>query len=182
MKKRIKKRFVKNKKITKKQDIKNKGSWGIILGIIIMVTLLALIVYLVFIKVSLFQEVVLDQDETKINIKANFEWRDPKIIKPYGGRFYDKCEDGTNLGKIWANIELLDQKADLSFTCKATTIVKSTQKVVDAFQLSLGKERVKSGFIGYTEELAQDHLIEICCKSKNEEDSVCKTFEFAAYC
>jgi len=174
------KKMVKKKRRTKK-GIKNKN-FGMILGIIMTVILLALIVYFVFIKVSLFEEVVLDQEETKISVRVNFEWRDPKTIRPYGGRFYDKCEDGTNLGKIWADIELLDQEADLSFTCKTTITVKSTQKVVDAFQLNLGKERIKSGFIGYTEELAQDHLIEICCKSKNEEASLCKTFEFAAYC
>ena len=176
MKKRVKKKAVKRKKTAK-----NNNSFKIIIGIII-ITVLAIIIYLVFIKVRLFEEVVVNKEEPKINVRVSFEWKDPRTIRPYGGRFYEKCEDGTNIGKIWANIELLDQDPDLSFTCKATTIVKETRKIVDATQLNLGANRVRSGFIGFTEELAKDHLIEVCCKGKLGDHSLCDTFEFRAYC
>ena len=177
MKKRVKKRVIKKKS----QSREGNNLFKIIIGIIIIVVV-ALIIYLVFIKVRIFEEAVVNKEEPKINLDVNFEWRAPRTIRPYGGRFYDKCEDGTNIGKIWANIELLDQDPDLSFTCKATTIVKDTKKVVDATQLNLGTNRVRSGFIGFTEELAKDHLIEICCKSKMGDNSLCKTFEFGAHC
>jgi hypothetical protein len=174
-KKGIKKKLV--KKTIKNPIIKNKLLIGII-GLIIIIVIISLI----FIKTNIPKELNTSQDKIEKDIKASFEWRDPKTITPYGGRFYDKCDDGTNLGKIWANIELQNSEKELSFTCKTTIIVKDTQKIVDAFQISLGTNRIKSGFIGFTEELAKEHLIEVCCKSKTEGTSFCKTFEFAAYC
>ena len=176
-KKRIKKRLVKNKR-TKNLSKKNKKLIFIILGLII----IAVIIYFVFIKINPFEKDSSNQNKTESNIKASFEWREPKTITPYGGRFYDKCDDGKNLGKVWANIELQNQKKDLSFTCKTEIIVKDTNNIVDNYQLNFGMNRTKSGFIGFTEELAKEHLIEICCKSKKEIDSFCKPFEMNAYC
>jgi len=171
MKKRVKKR--------KSFIIKNKNLIIIIIGII----LIAAIIYIVIIKTDFFGEDNSDKDKTEeANIIASFEWREPKTITPYGGRFYDKCDDGKNLGKVWASVELQTPETNLSFTCKATIIAEDTQKIVDASQLNLGTDRTKSGFIGFTEELAKKHLIEVCCKSKEEGSSFCKTFELNAYC
>lgn len=177
-KKGIKKELVKRKKIIEKAIIKNKRLISIIVGLIIIVV----IIYFVFIKINLFEKSSSSQDKTETNIIASFEWREPKTITPYGGRFYNKCDDGTNLGKVWANIELQNQEKDLSFTCKTVIIVNETGKYVDNYQLNFGTNRTKSGFIGFTEELAKEHLIEICCKTKTETTSFCKIFELAAYC
>lgn len=168
------------KKGNKKKVFRNKSKNLII--IIIGVIILAAIIYFVFIKINFFEKSDSNQNKIEKSIQASFEWKDPKTITPYGGRFYDKCNDGTNLGKVWANIELQNQEKDLSFTCKTAIIVKDTKKIVDASQLNLGTNRTKSGFIGFTEELTKEHLIEICCKSKTEDISFCKTFELAAYC
>lgn len=165
-----------NKK--KKKVLTNKSLIFIVLGVII----LALIIYFVFIKTAFFEKFDSNQGKFEKDIKASFEWRDPKTITPYGGRFYDKCEDGTNLGKIWANIRIQTQEKNLSYTCKTTIIVNETGKYVDNYQLNLGANNSKSGFIGFTEELAKEHLIEICCKTKTETTSFCKTFKLAAYC
>lgn len=178
MKKRGNKRkFLRNKR-TKNLSKKNKRLIGIILGLII----IAVIIYFVFIKINPFEKDSSNQDKTESSIKASFEWKDPKIITPHDGRYYNKCDDGKNLGKVWANIELQNQEKDLSFTCKTTIIVEDTKKIVEDSQLSLGTNRTKSGFIGFTEELTKKHLIEICCKSKTEDVSFCETFELAAYC
>lgn len=158
-----------------KTILKSKNLIFIIIGIII----IAAIISFVFINEPAEEDSSIPENEA--NIIASFEWREPKTITPYGGRFYDSCS-GQNLGKVWANIELKNQEENLSFTCKNTITVKDTRKIVDASQLSLGTERTKSGFIGFAEELAKEHLIEICCKSKTEDVSFCETFEFGAYC
>jgi len=162
----------------KKKILINQNLIFIILGLII----IAIVIYFVFIKTNLFEKNNSNQDKIEKNIKASFEWREPKIITPYGGRFYDKCADGTNLGKIWANIEIQNSGTNLSSTCKIAIIVNETGKYVDNYQLNLGTNNSKSGFIGFTEELAKKHLIEVCCKTKTETISFCKTFELAAYC
>jgi len=172
-----KRKILKNKKVIEKSVIKNKTLIAIVVGIII----IAVIIYFV-VKTETPKKLEPAADKPELNLLVSFEWREPKTITPYGGRFYDKCDDGTNLGKVWANIELKNQEPDLSFTCKATIIVKDTQKIVDAAQLNLGTSRTKSAFIGFTEELTKEHSIEICCKTKIEESSLCKTFELAAYC
>jgi len=158
-----------------KTILKSKNLIIIILGIII----IAAIIYFVFINEPAEGDSSIPENEA--NIIASFEWREPKTIAPYGGRFYDNCS-GQNLGKIWADIELQNQKEDLSFTCKNTITVKDTRKIVESSQMSLGTDRTKSGFIGFTEELTKAHLIEICCKSKTEDVSFCQTFELTAYC
>lgn len=182
----MKKKGVKKKKVNKK-PIKNKNSKkknpiNLIL-IIIGAIIIAVIIYFIFTNINTSEEKNIEQEEKpEANIKADFEWREPRTITPYGGRFYNKCEDGTNIGKIWANIELQTQETDLSFTCKTTIVVQDTQKVVDSSQLNLGIDKTKSGFIGFTEELAKEHLVEICCKSKEKTFSFCKTFELSSYC
>lgn len=178
MKKRTKRKAVRGKNKASKR-INNKSLIFIILGIII----IAVIVYFIFINKPIeTEEDSSIEEKPEADIIASFEWRDTKSITPYGERFYDKCDDGKNLGKIWTNIEILPIDNSLSFTCKTEIIVKDTNKIVDNYQLNLGMNRTKSGFIGYTEELAKQHLIKICCKSKKEIDSFCKTFEMPAYC
>jgi len=177
-KKRNKRKVFRNKNRTKTLSKKNKNSIFIIIGIII----IAVIIYFIIVKTNPLEKENSNQDKTEKNIIASFEWRDPKTITPYGGRFYNKCDDGKNIGKVWANIELQNQESSLSFTCKTTIIVKETGKAVDSYQLNLGTNKSKSGFIGFSEELAKEHLIEVCCKTKTEEVSFCETFELAAYC
>lgn len=166
------------KKRKNKNILINKKLIFIILGIIV----IALILYFVFIKIDSFEKINSNQGSIEKDIKASFEWRDPKTITPYGGRFYNKCSDGTNLGKVWANIKVQPKEEGLSYTCKITIIVNDTGKYVDNYQLNLGANNSRSSFIGFTEELAKKHLIEVCCKTKTDIDSFCKTFEFAAYC
>lgn len=161
------------------QKIKeNKVILGII-GIIIIIV----IFYFVMNRNVIPEEVKDSLPDDVKNIKINtLEWRNPKTINPYGGRYYDSCEDGTNIGSVWVDLELQNQEEGVFFSCKSNIIVEDTGKSIESYQLSLIAGESKSSFIGFTAEIAKKHSVEVCCSSKVNEISFCETFELGAYC
>lgn len=161
-----------------------KTSHLIIIGIVIVVIIIAGFLISNLGKEEEIIVVAEDSEAEKVvrNLMINLEWREPTKSVPTAGRFYGSCEDGTNRGKIWLDLVLDIEDKETFYTCKMDITALGETLYTDNYQLNLGKDRERAVFIGFANELAKDHSIEVCCESGDKSQKFCRIYELKAYC
>ncbi len=150
----------------------------IFVGAIIVISIIA-VIYL-YANKDVSQNNIDDQNKELVkDLSFNLQWKDPIKVAPTTGRYSKMCADGTNKGKIWMDLSLDISDIDSFYVCKVD-IGPTDNSYIDSFQLNLGKDRKKSAFVGFANEIAIDNNVKVCCKSGDKE--FCKTNILKAYC